>query len=142
MLGGMMQSIGVGGTVETSELNLDSNLSIGVDFIFNNNKGLIAKDSGGTERDLLKINSSNKVLLGSGALTTDTIIYGANIGIGTNNPDASAFLDITSTTKGFLPPRMTTTQRDAISSPATGLVIYNTTTNVLNFHNGSGWGAV
>ena len=43
------------------------------------------------------------------------------------------------TTKGFLPPRMTTTQRDAISSPATGLTIYNTTTNALNVYNGSSW---
>jgi hypothetical protein len=57
-------------------------------------------------------------------------------------PAASALLTLTSTTRGFLPPRMTTTQRDAIGSPATGLVIYNTTTNVLNFYNGSAWGAV
>jgi hypothetical protein len=51
-------------------------------------------------------------------------------------------LDVSSTTKGFLPPRMTTAQRDAISSPPAGLVIYNTSTNVLNFYNGSAWGAV
>ena len=49
-------------------------------------------------------------------------------------PASSAILDIRSTTKGFLPPRMTTTQRDAISSPAAGLIIYNTTTNKLNVY--------
>ena len=55
-------------------------------------------------------------------------------------------LECDSTTKAFLPPRMTTTQRNAIgggvANPATGSVIYNTTTNVLNFWNGSAWGAV
>jgi len=55
---------------------------------------------------------------------------------------ASSILELTSTTKGFLPPRMTTTQRDNIATPAEGLVIYNTTTQVLNFYNGSAWGAV
>jgi len=52
---------------------------------------------------------------------------------------ASAQLDVASTTKGFLPPRMTTTQRDAISSPAAGLIVYNTTTNKHQGYNGSTW---
>lgn len=53
------------------------------------------------------------------------------------NVDPSAALEIDSTTKGFLPPRMSTAQRNAISSPAVGLIIYNTTTQKLNFYNGS-----
>ena len=57
-----------------------------------------------------------------------------NVGIGTASPSASAQLDVTSTTGGFLPPRMTSTQRDAISSPAAGLVIYNTTTSKLQVY--------
>jgi len=57
-------------------------------------------------------------------------------------PDASSLLSLNSSTKGFLPPRMTTTERNAISSPAEGLVIYNETTQVLNFYNGTTWGAV
>ena len=64
---------------------------------------------------------------------------GAGVGIGTSAPNASAKVEIASTTQGFLPPRMTTVQRNAIVSPATGLVIYNTTTNCLNFYIGSGW---
>jgi hypothetical protein len=64
---------------------------------------------------------------------------GAGVGIGTTSPNASAKVEITSTTQGFLPPRMTTTQRDAIAAPAAGLVIFNTTTNCLNFFMGSGW---
>jgi hypothetical protein len=52
-----------------------------------------------------------------------------NIGIGTATPVASAALEISSTTKGFLPPRMTATQASAISSPAQGLMLFVTDTN-------------
>ena len=48
-------------------------------------------------------------------------------------------LDVKSTSKGFLPPRMTTAQRDLISSPATGLTIYNTSKNCYETYNGSSW---
>ena len=61
-----------------------------------------------------------------------------NVGIG-GAAVTSAALAVTSTTSAFMPPRMTTTQRDAISSAAAGMIVYNTTTNVLNFHNGTGW---
>jgi len=62
-----------------------------------------------------------------------------NAGIGTTIPAASAQLDVSSTTKGFLPPRMTTAERNLIVTPATGLVIFNTTTNSLETKNSSGW---
>ncbi|UEG49584.1 hypothetical protein LK994_13160 [Ferruginibacter lapsinanis] len=58
---------------------------------------------------------------------------------GTYTDIASARLAVNSTTEGFLVPRMTTTQRDAISTPATGLLIFNTTTNFFNYYTGSGW---
>jgi len=60
------------------------------------------------------------------------------VGIG-GSPDASSLLDLTSTTLGFLPMRMTTTQRDAIGSPATGLQIDNLTVNELQRFDGSSW---
>jgi uncharacterized protein (TIGR02145 family) len=53
--------------------------------------------------------------------------------------DNSSILDVVSTTKGFLPPRMTALQRDAISSPVAGLTIYCTTENCVNFYNGLFW---
>lgn len=62
-----------------------------------------------------------------------------SVAMGTPTPAASALLTMVSTTQGLLPPRMTTTQRDAISSPAEGLFIYNTTTHVTNYWNGSAW---
>ncbi len=55
------------------------------------------------------------------------------------SPNASALLDVQSTVKGVLLPRMTTTQRNAIASPATGLEIYNTTTNRKEIYNGTFW---
>ena len=64
------------------------------------------------------------------------------VGINTISPNASAQVDIASTTGGFLPPRMTGAQRDAIGTPAAGLIVYNTTSNKLNFYNGSAWRAV
>ena len=51
----------------------------------------------------------------------------AQVGIGTTTPDVSSMLDISSNNKGLLMPRLTTTERDNITLPATGLMIYNTT---------------
>ena len=62
--------------------------------------------------------------------------------VGTVTADGSAILECSSTTLGFLPPQMTTAQRNAIAGPAAGLVIFNTTTGVLDFYNGAAWGAV
>jgi hypothetical protein len=62
-----------------------------------------------------------------------------NMAINTDGstPDASAMVDIGSTTKGFLLPRMTTTQQNAIPSPATGLLIFNTTDNGFKVNTGT-----
>jgi len=58
-------------------------------------------------------------------LLSSSIFY-AQVGIGTTTPDTSSILDISSTSKGLLMPRLTTSQRDGIVSPAEGLMIYNT----------------
>lgn len=65
----------------------------------------------------------------------------AQVAINTNgsSPDASSMLDITSTTKGVLIPRMTTTQRGNISSPANGLIVYDVTTATFWYRNTSAW---
>ena len=76
------------------------------------------------------------ILLALSLVLSASLASHAQVGIGTSSPNATAELDVSSTTKGFLPPRMTTTQRNAISSPAVGLVIFNTTTNCLNFYVG------
>jgi len=82
--------------------------------------------SAGNER--LRIDASGRIAL-----------LNANVGIGTATPHASAQLEVAATTRGFLPPRMTEAQRDAIALPAEGLVIYNTTAHAPQFWNGSAW---
>jgi len=72
------------------------------------------------------------------SLATTSALQFATLGLGAA-VDASAILSASSTTKGFLPPRMTQVQRDAIVSPATGLVIYNTDTAQLNYYSGAVW---
>ena len=65
-----------------------------------------------------------------------------SVGIGGNTPNASAKLDVSSTTQGFLPPRMTYAQRAAIANPAQGLVVYCTNcgnNGELQVYNGSSW---
>lgn len=77
----------------------------------------------------------------SGSQIDDSQIYdnGTTVAIGTATPSASSLLQLDSTSKGLLQPRMTTVQRDAISAPAEGLRIYNTTTHKENFYNGTSW---
>ncbi|WP_456462174.1 hypothetical protein [Reichenbachiella sp.] len=62
-----------------------------------------------------------------------------SVGVWTNTPDASAALEVNSTTGGLLMPRMTSTERDEISSPADGLMIYNTTTSKFQGRAGGAW---
>jgi len=63
----------------------------------------------------------------------------AQVGIGVSSPDASAQLEINSTTKGMLVPTMTTVQKNAIVSPATGLLVYDTTLNSFAQYDGTTW---
>ena len=61
------------------------------------------------------------------------------IGVGTDTPASNALVDITSTTKGFLPPRMTNAQRAAITATK-GLIVVNTTNNAIAYNDGTNWG--
>lgn len=85
--------------------------------IFSANSGL---PGGGTA-----IYVPNNILTINGGATEAT----SNVGIGTTSPVASAKLEVSSTTKGFLPPRMTATQASAISTPAQGLLLFVSDTN-------------
>ena len=72
-----------------------------------------------------------------------TAITSAQVGVGTTTPDASSALDITSTTKGLLIPRMLAGDRTAIDTPATGLMVYQTDGTVgFYYYNGSSWAEV
>ena len=95
-----------------------------------------------TTLGIFKVAGTSTIGFSTQGLERMRISASGNVGIGTDNPSASALLDIYSTAKGFLPPRMTTAQRDAVASPSTGLFIYNSTTNALNVYSSSSWGAV
>ena len=63
--------------------------------------------------------------------TSKLFMNTSGVGVGTTSPNANAILDVSSTTKAFMPPRMTTTQKNAISSPTAGMVVYDTDLNKL-----------
>jgi hypothetical protein len=93
----------------------------------------VINDSGAATGDFYFIDYSPTVT----ALAGRHYAFRATAGdviIGGSSANAAAKVQIDSTTQGFLPPRMTTVQRDAISTPPAGLLIYNTTTNKLNLY--------
>ena len=83
--------------------------------------------------------SSSSAVTYDAALYVDTTNHA--LGIGTTSPSTKAVLDMVSTTKGFLPPRMTTTQKNAIT-PAEGMVVYELTLHKLAVYTGSVWETV
>ena len=84
--------------------------------------------AGGTDK--------NVTLTPSGAGST---VLGGAVGIGAASPNAASILDVTSTTKGFLPPRMTSDERTAIATPVIGLTVFDTDIKDIMTYNGTGW---
>ena len=87
-----------------------------------------------------------EIVFGSSILAFNTgngervrIDASGNVGIGTASPSASAILDAQSTTKGVRMPNMTTTQKNAIASPAAGLMVFDTTLAKLCVYSGVAW---
>ncbi|MGB5989536.1 MAG: tail fiber protein, partial [Marinifilaceae bacterium] len=92
--------------------------------------GKYLSNDGDTEG--INIGNSGTVLMSKDLIVEDALYVG-----GASSVDFSAALGIGSTTKGFLPPRMTTIQRDAINSPAIGLVVFDTNYNQLYIFTGT-----
>ena len=65
--------------------------------------------------------------------------YAQSVGIGTSSPNNSAVLDVSSSTKGLLIPRMNTLQRTSIGSPVAGLMVYDTDFKEYYHHDGTTW---
>ncbi len=81
-----------------------------------------------------------RIAVSAAALLVSSVWAQQNVGIGTNTPHPTALLELYSTSKGLLIPRMTQAERDAISSPATGLLIYQTdNTPGFYYWNGTAW---
>ena len=79
--------------------------------------------------------ANNKIRLNTGNLVFNV----STVLVGTTTSIASSKLTVESTTQGFLPPRMTTTQKNAIATPASGLVVYDTTLGKLCVRGASAW---
>ena len=125
-----------------SHFNTDANTATSL-----NSRGNIFIESGSNTSVLGHRSDKNLMYwggTGDAAIVASTLQIGPTAGNATLAP--SAIIDLISTTKGFLPPRMTSTQRDAISSPATGLTLYctdctatDTSTGVMQVYNGTTW---
>lgn len=87
--------------------------------------------------NLLQTNGSLSV--GADLTVTETIFATGDIHVGPGGAQASAVVIVDSTTQGFLPPRMTTTQKNAISSPASGLIVYDSTLGKLCVRGAAAW---
>jgi hypothetical protein len=81
----------------------------------------------------------NFIRMSTNSVDRLTIDSSGGVGIGTATINSSALLQLNSVSKGLLPTRMTTVQRDAIAAPAAGLTVYNTTDNRLQTYNGTDW---
>jgi hypothetical protein len=74
------------------------------------------------------------------SMSNTNIVIDASAGVGIGGiPNAHSVLDLQSTTQAFIPPRMTTAQRNAIASPVEGMVIWNSDTHGLSSYNGAVW---
>lgn len=112
-----------------------------------NNTEIKSTESLFHKRNILAMNLNKRLLSVSNFIILTLILTSvtnlqAQVGIasGSITPDASSMLEVQSTTKGFLAPRMTTSQKNAISSPATGLTIYQTDSTVGYYvYTGSAW---
>ena len=159
-------NIGIG-TTATTELNIGDN-DTGIDWISNGNYNLISDNTtianvgssglfvrpqfgtiglhelniGDTDTGFDWTSDGNFRVLNNNVLTM-AFTEDNTVGIGNATPNASAIVDIASTTQGMLTPRMTQTQRDAITTPATGLLVYQTdNTPGFYYYNGSAWTTV
>lgn len=138
--------LGLGTSTPESTLHVSGG-SISLD----NEYVIQAKDTGGTLRSIFQLNNANNAIIGFGVQSGNSVRIApggtarvtieattGNVGIGTTAPAASAKLEISSTTGALLLPRMTTTQRNALTA-VNGMIIYNTTTGVIEGYEGGAW---
>jgi hypothetical protein len=96
-------------------------------------------DSGNTSTKVGSLSAHDLSIITDNTSRIYIVNSTGNVGIGTTSPNASAILDVQSTTKGVRMPNMTTTQKNAISTPAAGLMVFDTTLAKLCVYSGSAW---
>jgi hypothetical protein len=134
------QNMGIGTTSPTARLQLSSTGNPGIVFDGTNQGAdlkrirIVTQIAAAGDFAIQSMNDA-----GSVKNTNLYIDSSGNVGIGTTSPSASAILDAQSTTKGVRMPNMTTAQKNAISSPAAGLMVFDTTLAKLCVYSGSAW---
>lgn len=128
---------------QTLRVNHNSNSSRYVNIAWGslraNDTGTELSLYGGGYASVIYLNGSTKsTAAGATGIQSTGVLIAASVSQSSFDPEDSAQLQVDSTTKGFLPPRMTTTERNAIEATA-GLIVYNTTDNNLNYYNGTSW---
>lgn len=118
-------------------------------FTVNGNNGTLFSVSDDLSNSLFSVNTiaglpvieafaDNSVIMGAYG-QNDFAITGSKVGIGISSPSSSAILHVSSTTKGFLPPVMTSDQMNSISSPVYGLIVFNISSEELTVYTSGGW---
>lgn len=150
-----LANTGIGQNALVNTTNMPGNTAVGAAALFSNTTG---SDNTGLGRDAnvgssslnnataigarSQVDCNNCLVLGS-VSGVNQASSSTKVGIGTTSPSSSAALEIASSDKGLLLPRMTVAQRNAIASPANGLLVYQTDgTAGLYAYNGVAWTAV
>jgi hypothetical protein len=133
------------GNFSASRITSSNTIPKGGSLIFSDTYGTDFEFRGNSVDDKLYVRASGLDILEIDATTgvpiwkLTSLSSSFRVGIGTTAPSAAAKVEISSTTQGFLPPRMTEVQRNAIASPPVGLVLYNTTTDKLQVRTSTLW---
>lgn len=135
---------GTGSTNATVAFSVINSSSAELLTINDSNLATFAGGNGRIFTNVIRLNYINSAndnfsIMQANASTGNAKFY-QGVSVGTSSdPVASAILEAVSTTKGFLPPRMTTTQKNAIASPATGLMVFDLTLGLMSVYNGTIW---
>jgi uncharacterized protein DUF1566 len=114
-------------------INFGTTPLVSVPYSYVSQYALSSANVNGTINAIAKFTSSNTI--GSSQIYDN----GNNVGVATPTPDSSAQLEVSSTTRGFLPPRLSQSQINAIALPTEGLMLFNTTINKPQYFDGTAW---